>query len=177
MEDDKGFHEWCWIPSIIEPHYPLRNCTVRWNKRTGNYGTYSYLLKKYKKRHVMEKWSANSYCRESKERRVKKYLHESEYIMDSMKLVGGQRKQLRHMVMTIPLKRLHRRADYKTIILCLCIYVRKVWSNNSFRWRKYGIVKEYGLEYDTLLTVMMNLCDYYNQKIPIPTANTEVVDL
>lgn len=135
-----------------------------------NYERYQKLLIKYNVRQKAERWSSESYTQETRYRRRKEYLKDSSYLMDRMKLVGNQRVQLQHMVKTIPLKDLHRRLDYERIILCLCIYVRKSY-DKQFKWQNYGVVKEYGLESHHLLTVIMNLCIYYNKNSPLPIVN------
>lgn len=144
------------------------------NKRTGNYDEYVRLLNKYKTRHPAEKWSKESYKEESKNNRIREYLRMSEYIMDGMKLSGTQRRDLKHMLRTISLKSLHRTVRAECIILCLCIYVRRSYGDKKFRWKEYKIVKDYGLTCDVLLTVITNLCIYYNQRIPLP--KTDNVD-
>ena len=141
------------------------------NKRTGRYNDYVRLLNKYKTKHPMEKWSKESYTEESKETRIRSYLRMSEHIMDDMKLVGNQRRDLKHMIRTIPLKSLHRRIRIECIILCLCIYVRKNYGDRNFRWQEYKVVNDYGLTCNTLLTVMTNLCIYYNRRIPLPKSD------
>ena len=138
------------------------------NKRTGNYDNYVRLLKKYKVRHPMEKWSSESYTKESKENRIREYLYLSEGLMDEMKLTGYQRRDVKHLIKTVPLKSLHRKIGIECIILCLCIYVRKSHNDKNFRWQEYGVVKRYGLDCQTLLVVMTNLCIYFNRRIPLP---------
>ena len=100
--------------------------------------------------------------------RTSEYLRLSEVLMDEMKMVGDQRRDLRHMVRTIPLKQLHKQAKVEVIILCLCIYVRKTYNTRSFRWQEYGVVKKYGLTCSDVLTVVTNLCIYYARKVPLP---------
>ena len=138
------------------------------NKRTGNYDEYVRLLNKYKTRHPLEKWSKESYKEESKNVRINEYLRISEHIMDSMKLTGSQRKDVKYMIERIPLKSLHRTVRAECIILCLCIYIRKSYGNKNFKWQEYKIVKDYGLTCNVLLTVITNLCIYYAQKVPLP---------
>lgn len=138
------------------------------NKKTGNYDKYAHLLNKYKTRHPAERWSKESYKEESKNIRIKEYLHMSEWIMDEMKLSGTQRRDLKHMIKTIPLKQLHKQAKAETIIICLCIYVRRVYNSRNFRWQEYKIVKDNGLSCFDLLTVVINLCKYYSEKVPLP---------
>lgn len=140
------------------------------NKRTGNYNNYVRLLNKYKARHPAEIWSRESYNEESKNIRIKEYLNMSEWIMDEMKLGGTQRRDLKHMLKTIPLKSLHRQAKAEVIIICLCIYIRRVYNNRNFRWQEYKIVKDYGLTCFDVLTVVTNLCKYYSERIPLPYA-------
>ena len=144
------------------------------NKRTGKYNEYVRLLNKYNARHPAEKWSKESYKEESKRNRINEYLRASEHIMDSMKLTGTQRKTLKYMIRTIPLKSLHRTIRAECIILCLCIYIRRSYGDKKFRWQEYKIVKDYGLTCEILLTVITNLCIYYNQKVPLP--KTDNVD-
>ena len=67
-------------------------------KKETHYNTYVKLLEKYKIRHPLEKWSTESYTRETKERRRKKYIQESKYLMDKMKLKGNQKQQLTYMI-------------------------------------------------------------------------------
>lgn len=140
------------------------------NRRTGNYNEYVRLLNKYKSKHPMEKWDKESSKKEIKNRRTVEYIHLSESIMDSMKLKGTQRRDLKHLIRTVPLKSLHRRIKVECIILCLCIYVRRSY-DSGFRWQQYGIVKRYGLTCDILLTVVSNLCIYYSRKVPLPFAD------
>ncbi len=140
------------------------------NKRTGKYGEYARLLNKYKTRHPMEKWSKESYTEESKRIRVKKYLRISEQIMDDMKLVGTQRRDVKWLIKNIPLKELHRTIRSECIILCLCIYVRYSYED-KFRWQEYGIVKRYNLSCSVLLTVITNLCIWYSRRMPLPRSD------
>ena len=71
------------------------------NKRTGNYDKYARLLNKYKVRQPAEKWSKEQYKEESKNQRITEYLHMSEYIMDSMKLVGTQRRDVKWLIKNV----------------------------------------------------------------------------
>lgn len=142
-------------------------------KKTENYYRTQRLLNKYKTRQPMEKWSTESYTEESKERRIKEYIRISNYYMDRMKLVGTQRRDLQWIIKNIPLQDLNRRANAENIILSLCIYIRKSY-NSNFRWHEYAIIKETGLDCQTILTVIMNLCIWYSKKVPLP--RTEKVD-
>ena len=138
------------------------------NKKTGNYDEYVSLLNKYKTRHPMEKWSKESYTEESKRNRINDYIRLSESIMDDMKLTGSQRRDLKHLLRTVPLKPLHHNAKIEVIIISLCIYVRKTYNNRNFRWKEYGVVKKHDVTCTDVLTVMTNLCIYYARKVPLP---------
>lgn len=140
------------------------------SKKTDTYKRTQRLLYKYKTRHPMEKWSTESYTKESKEKRTNEYLQMSIYYMDRMKLVGNQRRDLQWIIKNIPLYELHKRASAENIILSLCIYIRKSY-NKKFRWQEYGIIKETGLDCNTILTVVTNLCIWYSKKVPLPRAD------
>lgn len=142
------------------------------NKRTGNYNKYARLLNKYRTRQPMEVWSKESYKRESKETRINEYLRMSEHIMDEMKLVGDQRRDVKYLIRNVPFKRLHGNMKAECIILCLCIYVKRTYRN--FRWQEYKIVKDYNLNCNVLLTVVINLCIWYSHRVPLPF--TENID-
>lgn len=142
------------------------------NKRTGNYDNYARLLNKYKTRHPAEIWGKESYKDESKQNRINEYLRMSEYIMDEMKLVGDQRRDVKYLIRNVPLKSLHGNIKAECIILCLCIYVKRTYRN--FRWQEYKIVKDYNLTCSVLLTVVINLSIWYSRKIPLPF--TENID-
>ena len=114
------------------------------NKRTGNYDKYARLLKKYKTRQPTEKMSIDYYKEESKQQRINEFLHMSEYIMDSMKLVGTQRRDVKWLIRNVSFNDLNRQAKAECIILCLCIFIRRSYGDN-FRWQAYSIVQKYGL--------------------------------
>lgn len=138
------------------------------NRKTGRYDEYAYLLNKYKSRHPMEKWSTESYTAETKSVRIRDYVRMSEYIMDSMRLVGTQRRDLKWLIKNVPLKSLHSKAKIECIILCLCIYIRRSYGDNPSMWKSYKIVKEYGLDCNTLLVVITNLCIWYSRRGVMP---------
>lgn len=144
------------------------------NRRTGNYDKYARLLNKYKTRQPQEKRSIEAYKEESKNVRIKEYLHMSEYIMDSMKLVGTQRRDLKWLIKNVSFNELNRQAKAECIIVCLCIYIRRSYGDRNFRWQEYGIVKKYGLTCNTLLTVTTNLCIWYSRRGMLP--RTDNVD-
>lgn len=137
------------------------------NKRTGNYDKYARLLKKYKTRQPTEKMSIDYYKEESKQQRINEFLHMSEYIMDSMKLVGTQRRDVKWLIRNVSFNDLNRQAKAECIILCLCIYIRRSYGDN-FRWQAYSIVQKYGLTCSTLLTVTTNLCIWYSRRGILP---------
>lgn len=140
-----------------------------------HYNEYVRLLDKYKVRHPMEKWSSESYTRESREYRLRKYIQDSRPIMDRMKLVGDQRIRLMQMLRTIPLKKLNGNLGYEKIIICLCIYIRKSDGGGNFRWQEYAIVKEHDLTIKEVLSTITNLCAWYNTNRPIPLVNEKKV--
>ena len=137
------------------------------NKRTGNYDKYNYLLNKYKTRQPQEKRSIEYYREESKDARINEYLHMSEYLMDKMKLVGTQRRDLKWIIKNVSFNELNRKARAECIIICLCIYIRRSYGDN-FRWQAYSIVQKYGLTCTTILTVVTNLCIWYSRRGIMP---------
>ena len=143
------------------------------NKRTGHYNEYQRLLKKYQTRQPLEKLSKESYNEESRNTRIRGYIRLSEHIMDRMKLVGTQRRDVKWLIRNVPLKSLHRRISAECIILCLCIYIRYSYGD-TFKWNKYKIVKDYGLKCEVLLTVITNLCIWYSRRGILP--RTDNVD-
>ena len=132
------------------------------NKRTGNYDNYARLLNKYKIRQPQEKRSVEYYKEESKNARLNDFLHMSEHIMDKMKLVGTQRRDLKWIIKNVPFNELNRKARAEIIIICLCIYIRRSYGDN-FRWQAYSIVQKYGVSCTTILTVVTNLCIWYSR--------------
>lgn len=139
------------------------------NRRVGNYYNTVRLLNKYKTRQPLEKRSSESYREESENARINEYLQMSEYIMDSMKLIGTQRRDLKWLVRNVSFNDLNRKVRAECIILCLCIYVRRSYGDN-FRWQAYGIVKKNNLTCDTLLTVTTNLAIWYSRRGVLPRA-------
>lgn len=144
------------------------------NKRTGNYNEYERLLNKYKTRQPQEKMSNEYYKEESEKARIKEFLRMSEHIMDSMKLVGTQRRDVKWLINNVSFNDLNRQASAECIILCLCIYIRKSYGDRNFKWQTYGCVQKCGLTCDTLLTVTTNLCIWYSRRGILP--RTENVD-
>ena len=138
------------------------------NRKIGNYNEYSRLLNKYKTRHPMEIWSTESYTEETKNNRIMDYLSISEHIMDSMRLVGTQRRDVKWLIRNVPLKSLHSKAKIECIILCLCIYIRRSYGDNPSMWRSFKIVKDYNLDCNMLLVVITNLCIWYSRRMPLP---------
>lgn len=138
------------------------------NRKTGNYDEYVHLLNKYKSRNLMEKWSTESYTEETKNIRIKEYLRMSEHIMDGMRLVGTQRRDLKWLINNVPLRSLHTKAKIECIILCLCIYIRRSYGDNPSMWKSYKIVKDSGLDCNTLLVVITNLCIWYSRRGVLP---------
>lgn len=137
-------------------------------RKVGRYWEYERLLRKYRKRHIMEKWSTESYTEEKREYRRRQYIMDSYHIMERMKLQGSQKDELVYMLEHLRLKDLHRTASYEQIIICLCIYVRRKWKDPNFQWMNYSIVKEYGVSERMLITVLVNLCAYYSNRVPLP---------
>ena len=144
------------------------------NKRTGNYDKYARLLKKYNTRQPAEKMSIGYYKEESKNARIKEFLNMSEYIMDSMKLIGTQRRDVKWLIRNVSFNELNRQIRAECIILCLCIYIRRSYGDRNFRWQEYGLVKKYGLTCNTLLTVITNLCIWYSRRGVLP--HTDNID-
>lgn len=140
------------------------------NRRTGNYYNYVRLLNKYKTRQPMEKRSLEYYREESENARINEYLHMSESIMDSMKLQGTQRRDLKWLVQNVSFNELNRKARAECIIVCLCIYIRRSYGDN-FRWQAYSIVKNNNLTCNTLLTVITNLCIWYSRRGIMPRSD------
>ena len=137
------------------------------NRKTGNYHEYERLLRKYKTRDPMERWSGESYTEESRMNRIRDYLQISEYIMDGMYLTGTQRRDVKWLIKNVPLKELHRQISIECIILCLCIYVRKSYGDN-FKLKDYKIINEHKLTCNVLLVVVTNLCIWYSRRVPLP---------
>ena len=138
------------------------------NKRTGNYDEYVRLLNKYKTRHPLEKWSKESYKKEKEEERLREYLFISNDIMDKMKLTGTQRRDLKWLIRHVPLRSLHTRMQIESIIVCLCIYIRKSYGEPNFKWREYKIVQENDIDCNALLVVVTNLCIWFSRRGKLP---------
>lgn len=123
----------------------------------------SYLLEKYKTKQKGEIWTPEMKKEDTQRRRLDEYLAISDIISGRLYLVGVQKEEVKNIIKTIPINDLHRTANIYTIITAICVYVKKIYSNNSLNWKNYGVCNEYGLTDSILITVLCNLVKYYRE--------------
>lgn len=127
---------------------------------------YRKLLRKYKTQDSNEKWSKESEIKKVQNWRNNETKRTANLIMNEFNLVGTQRDEVLNILNQIPFEEIYRTTNQEKIILTVCLYVKKIYSNTNRKRvpEDYAICKKYGLTTQIAYNITTRLLNFFREK-------------
>lgn len=135
------------------------------------------VIKKYDKNYVPGERRSREYeKKKEEERRLHERLMKAEPLMLNMKLNPRQIEGVKYFIHTFKnFKELHRRLSDEGIIICFCLYFKKL-DDSRLNIDSYRVCKQYNVNSKTFELVCCRIIQHFTRNYPIQCTSTNRFD-